>query len=71
TVNYNEFCAATIWTRLQLDEERLRDAFAALDTQNVGFLTAEGIQQAVGVDWDNEEVAAMMAEADVNRDGRI
>jgi calcium-dependent protein kinase len=70
-LDYNEFIAATLWTRLQLDEERLHEAFEAFDHDGKGFLTAQDIQKIVGMDMPEEEVRAMMADTDIDGDGRI
>lgn len=70
-INYNEFIAATMWTRIQLDEERLHDAFGGLDPAGKGFITAKGIKKVAGVDFDDEEVDHMIAEADASGEGRI
>ncbi|CAM9242227.1 unnamed protein product [Ascophyllum nodosum] len=70
-INYNEFIAATMWTRIQLDEEKLHEAFEGLDREGKGFLTAEGINTVVGLDFDTEEVGRMITEADVSGNGRI
>ncbi|CAM9740853.1 unnamed protein product [Scytosiphon promiscuus] len=70
-INYNEFIAATMWTRVNMDEEKLHKAFEGLDREGRGFLTAEGIKQVVGVDFEADEVDRMIAEADVSGDGRV
>ncbi|CAM9349713.1 unnamed protein product [Pylaiella littoralis] len=70
-INYNEFIAATMWTRVNMDEEKIHKAFEGLDREGKGFLTAEGIKQVVGLDFDTEEVDRMIADADVSGDGRV
>ncbi|CAM9591447.1 unnamed protein product [Discosporangium mesarthrocarpum] len=70
-INYNEFIAATMWTRIHLDEEKLHEAFEDLDQDGKGFLTAEGIKRVAGLDFDCEEVNRMIGEADVSGDGRV
>eukprot|EP00904_Undaria_pinnatifida_P011167 jgi/Undpi1/7180/HiC_scaffold_22.g09654.m1 len=70
-INYNEFIAATMWTRINLDEEKLHKAFENLDREGKGFLTAQGIKEVVGLDFDAEEVDRMISEADVSGDGRV
>lgn len=60
-----------MWTRIQLDEERLHDAFGGLDPAGKGFITAKGIKKVAGVDFDDEEVDHMIAEADASGEGRI
>ncbi|CAM9211165.1 unnamed protein product, partial [Laminaria digitata] len=45
--------------------------FENLDREGKGFLTSEGIKEVVGLDFDEEEVDRMIAEADVSGDGRV
>eukprot|EP00903_Cladosiphon_okamuranus_P012731 g11902.t1 len=70
-INYNEFIAATMWTRVNMDEEKLHKVFEGLDREGKGFLTAEGIKEVVGLDFDAEEVDRMIAEADASGNGRV
>ncbi|CAM9297433.1 unnamed protein product [Chrysoparadoxa australica] len=70
-INYNEFIASTIWTRIQLDEERLHAAFDSLDREGRGFLTAQGVKKIVGMDMDETEVNDMVREADFDGDGKV
>ncbi len=70
-LDYNEFIAATMWMRLQLDEERLHEAFEAFDDEGKGFLTVEDVERVVGGDLPHEEIQKMMMETDIDGDGKI
>ncbi len=70
-LDYNEFIAATMWMRLQLDEERLHEAFEAFDDEGKGFLTMEDVERVVGGDLPHEEIQKMMMETDIDGDGKI
>ncbi|CAB1099385.1 unnamed protein product [Ectocarpus sp. CCAP 1310/34] len=52
-------------------EINYNEVFESLDREGKGFLTAEGIKQVVGLDFQAEEVDHMIAEADVSGDGRV
>lgn len=51
SISYSHFLAATL-PRRDLTRGALLDAFNALDTEGRGFLTREGMQRAVGGDFD-------------------
>mmetsp|Transcript_16866 Transcript_16866/g.31668 ORF Transcript_16866/g.31668 Transcript_16866/m.31668 type:complete len:257 (-) Transcript_16866:454-1224(-) len=70
-INYNEFIAAAMCKRVTIDEEKLVLAFEAMDTENTGYLTREGIENGVGQMLKPEELDAMMLEVDTNKDGKI
>ena len=59
------------WQRIHLADEKLHEIFDTLDTEGLGYLTAETIQAAVGVDFGPEQIAQMIAEADTDHDGRV
>ena len=66
-----EFLAVVTWQRIHLADEKLHEIFDTLDTEGLGYLTAETIQAAVGVDFGPEQIAQMIAEADADHDGRV
>lgn len=70
-INYNEFVAAAMCRRITLDEEKLMLAFETLDSENTGYLSAAGIKKALGEHLSDEEINEMMAEVDLNNDGKI
>lgn len=70
-INYNEFIAAAMCRRIEIDEERLMLAFETLDSNGSGYLDADCIRRALGGEWSNDEIENMMIEADFDGDGRI
>lgn len=66
-----QFLAVVTWQRIHLADEKLHEIFDTLDTEGLGYLTAETIQAAVGVDFGPEQIAQMIAEADADHDGRV
>lgn len=70
-INFTEFLAATLWQRIQLDEKHVRHVFNTLDINGDGRLDAVSIKSLVGIDYDDEEVDQLIAEADSNGDGYL
>ena len=64
-------------TRERSAEEQsqdIREAFQALDRNGDGFITADelrNVMSKLGENLSDQEVRAMIAEADANGDGRI
>ena len=46
-INYNEFIAATLNTRMAITEESVRDVFEKLDTDNSGYLDPSELKEAI------------------------
>ena len=44
-----QFLAVVTWQRIHLADEKLHEIFDTLDTEGLGYLTAETIQAALGV----------------------
>ena len=38
---------------------------------NLGYIDVAGVTSMVGLDFEGEDIAAMIREADVNHDGRV
>jgi calcium-dependent protein kinase len=70
-INFTEFLAATLWQRIQLDEKHVRHVFDTLDMNGNERLNAASIKSLVGIDYDDEEVDQLIAEADSNGDGYL
>ena len=49
----------------------MRQVFDTLDVDEVGHLCAASIKSVVGMDFDDSDVEAMIAEADADGDGRV
>ncbi|KAL4223343.1 Calmodulin [Mactra antiquata] len=55
-------------------EDLLREVFNVIDTHGEGYITLQGLRQAVhdlGLDLTDEEIRDMMEEADHSGDGRV
>eukprot|EP00611_Tribonema_gayanum_P000255 TRINITY_DN1017_c1_g3_i2.p1 TRINITY_DN1017_c1_g3~~TRINITY_DN1017_c1_g3_i2.p1 ORF type:complete len:671 (-),score=223.46 TRINITY_DN1017_c1_g3_i2:443-2455(-) len=70
-VTCSEFLAATMWTRVQLNDAWLRLVFQALDKDGKGYLTSEGLQLMVGSELPFADAEAMIAEADLEGTGLV
>ena len=68
-INFTEFLAATMWRRIHLDEQHMRRVFQTLDINGSGKLDAASIKALVGIDYDDDEVNQLIADADEDGDG--
>jgi calcium-dependent protein kinase len=69
SISYSEFLMATTnWTKL-LTDNRLEAAFKAFDKDRDGFISAQEVKAIF--DEDDAMCQAIVAEADLNTDGRI
>jgi len=70
-VKYCEFLAATIEAQGAISEERLAEAFDRLDSDDSGFISKENLRDFLGDDLPQEEIDAIIEEADSNKDNKI
>lgn len=70
-IAYAEFLAATLDTKVFLREDRLRDAFASLDSDGSNTITAENLAALVGKEFRRSEIDEMIKAADVKGTGNI
>eukprot|EP00405_Crypthecodinium_cohnii_P022194 CAMPEP_0206468668 /NCGR_PEP_ID=MMETSP0324_2-20121206/29780_1 /ASSEMBLY_ACC=CAM_ASM_000836 /TAXON_ID=2866 /ORGANISM="Crypthecodinium cohnii, Strain Seligo" /LENGTH=538 /DNA_ID=CAMNT_0053942197 /DNA_START=265 /DNA_END=1881 /DNA_ORIENTATION=+ len=68
TINYSEFLAAMVASRLKLHDELLKATFRRFDTDRNGFITKEDFKAVLGPDFPVDEV---MFNVDANSDGKI
>lgn len=61
TLSFRSFVAANILNRVQISPERLKNVFQALDVDNQGYLTADGIQKYAGASLPRDQIEAMIA----------
>lgn len=75
TIDFQEFLLMMSKQFLEKDtEEDLRETFEALDKDGNGFLSAfelRQILQTLGINLSDEEVFEMVAEADIDGDGKV
>jgi calcium-dependent protein kinase len=70
-IRYTEFLAATIEARGAISEERLAEAFDRIDSDDSGYISAANLRQILGEDFPEEEIEAIIREADLSKDGQI
>lgn len=70
-IHYSEFLAAMMSSRIQLHDDLLKATFHRFDTDNTGFITAANLKAVLGDEFEGEEVAKMLEEADTGHDGKI
>lgn len=70
-IKYCEFLAATIEATGAIGEERLAEAFDRLDSDDSGYISADNLRELLGSDIPQEEINAIINEADLTHDNRI
>ena len=70
-VNYLEFLAATVPSDILKDETKLRYAFNRIDCDNSGYISNDNLRELMGADYRSADVDAMIASADIKRNGHI
>lgn len=70
-INYTEFLAATIDQNVYLKEERLYEAFKALDKDNSGKISSEEVRSIMQGDIDDQKLKELIKIYDTNNDGEI
>eukprot|EP00929_Paragymnodinium_shiwhaense_P012914 TRINITY_DN120796_c0_g1_i1.p1 TRINITY_DN120796_c0_g1~~TRINITY_DN120796_c0_g1_i1.p1 ORF type:complete len:563 (-),score=150.17 TRINITY_DN120796_c0_g1_i1:273-1961(-) len=66
-INYSEFLAAMMSSRLRLHDELLKATFRRFDNQNSGFIARQHLEEVLGEPVD----AQIFEEIDTNKDGKI
>eukprot|EP00434_Breviolum_minutum_P028249 symbB.v1.2.024990.t1/scaffold2394.1/size82379/6 len=67
-IQYSEFLAAMMASRIALHDELLKDAFRRFDTENSGYIRREDLFKVLE---SESEALQVMKELDVNNDGKI
>jgi hypothetical protein len=70
-IQYCEFLAATIEATSAISEERLAEAFDRLDSDDSGYISADNLHELLGSHIPQEEINAIIKEADLNKDNQI
>lgn len=70
-IQYNEFLAGVMHSRIQLHDDLLGDAFRRFDKDNSGFISIENLREVLGDSFGDADVEKWLAEADTSHDGRI
>mmetsp|Transcript_33124 Transcript_33124/g.52700 ORF Transcript_33124/g.52700 Transcript_33124/m.52700 type:complete len:567 (-) Transcript_33124:30-1730(-) len=69
-IQYSEFLAAMVSSRIDLHDDLICSAFKRFDTDNSGYIDAANLK-AVLVESSDAEIEEMMKEVDANHDGKI
>ena len=70
-IDYSEFLAATMQKRTYMDEERLHDAFHALDLSGSGYITEKDLSALLGDSYNVPDTHAFMQDAPIDENGRL
>lgn len=70
-VNYSDFLAAMMTSRIAMNEDRLHETFKRFDLDNTGYISPGNVREVLGGCLSKEETDRIMAEVDVSRDGKI
>mmetsp|Transcript_49472 Transcript_49472/g.152641 ORF Transcript_49472/g.152641 Transcript_49472/m.152641 type:complete len:538 (-) Transcript_49472:38-1651(-) len=70
-IQYSEFLAAMVSSRIALHDDLLLSTFKRFDTDNSGYISAENLKEVLGQSFEGEEVDKMMAEVDLSHDNQI
>jgi len=70
-IYYTEFLAATLEAHGRIVEETLADAFDRMDCDDTGYISDQNLRDFLGTDATTEKVEKLMAEVDLDGDGKI
>eukprot|EP00831_Metopus_contortus_P029604 TRINITY_DN24341_c0_g1_i1.p2 TRINITY_DN24341_c0_g1~~TRINITY_DN24341_c0_g1_i1.p2 ORF type:complete len:127 (-),score=28.15 TRINITY_DN24341_c0_g1_i1:110-460(-) len=70
-IDYNEFLMANLGYKNILAEEKLKQAFDFYDENKNGVITLNELKRVFGSFCSEEQILALMAEADTNGDNEI
>mmetsp|Transcript_50169 Transcript_50169/g.92671 ORF Transcript_50169/g.92671 Transcript_50169/m.92671 type:complete len:549 (+) Transcript_50169:130-1776(+) len=70
-LNYSEFLAAMVSTRIEMHDDLLMNAFRRFDTDGTGYITVEDLRKVLGESFDGATVEELLREADACGKGKI
>jgi calcium-dependent protein kinase len=70
-IQYSDFLAAMLNTRIQLSDSLLLSAFKRFDADHSGYITVDNVQTVMGHTFDAKKARALIREADHTMDGQI
>mmetsp|Transcript_45000 Transcript_45000/g.104110 ORF Transcript_45000/g.104110 Transcript_45000/m.104110 type:complete len:561 (+) Transcript_45000:3-1685(+) len=70
-VNYSDFLAAMVTSRITLHDDMILETFRRFDLDNTGYISAENVKEVLGGCHSMEQVEELMHEADFSQDGCI
>mmetsp|Transcript_8640 Transcript_8640/g.19260 ORF Transcript_8640/g.19260 Transcript_8640/m.19260 type:complete len:541 (-) Transcript_8640:119-1741(-) len=70
-LNYSEFLAAMLSSRIEMHDDLLVGAFRRFDTNGSGYITVADLKLVLGESFDGATVEELLQEADISGDGKI
>ncbi|KFG99366.1 calcium-dependent protein kinase CDPK4 [Toxoplasma gondii VAND] len=70
-INYSEFLAATLQTRIALNQQLIREAFERFDVDNSGHISLENLRYVLGDSYDSLSVEEILRQCDRKQNGVI
>jgi len=71
SLDYTEFLAAMLKTRVCLHEDLLKIGFDRMDCTNTGYLTIDDLRQALGDQFTDDDLAQIMTQLDKDGDHKV
>uniref|UniRef100_A0A7S4PVE9 Calmodulin n=1 Tax=Alexandrium monilatum TaxID=311494 RepID=A0A7S4PVE9_9DINO len=70
-IQYSEFLAAMVSSRIAVHDNLLRKTFNRFDTDNSGFITKDNLREVLGDAFEAKEIDKIISEVDESQDGKI
>nr|CEL65363.1 TPA: CAM kinase, CDPK family, putative [Neospora caninum Liverpool] len=70
-INYSEFLAATLQTRIALNQQLIREAFERFDVDNSGHISLDNLRYVLGDSYDSLSVEEILRQCDRKQNGVI
>jgi len=73
-INYSEFIAATLSSKMDLNEQIMWNAFNHFDLDNTGYVTEDNLKSALlktGKSLESEQIQEMIKEVDQENNGKV
>ncbi|PFH32288.1 calcium-dependent protein kinase CDPK4 [Besnoitia besnoiti] len=70
-INYSEFLAATLQTRMALNQQLIREAFERFDVDNSGHISLDNLRYVLGDSYDSVSVEEILRQCDRKQNGVI
>lgn len=70
-VNYSDFLAAMLASRIELNQNHLRSAFDRFDRDGSGVITIQNLRDVLGSTHNGVKVEELLAQADLDKSGKI
>merc|ERR1712217_420281 len=67
-INYSEFLAAMVFSRIRLHEDLIKATFKRFDTDSSGYITHQNLREVLG---DEVDISGIIQQLDKAQDGKI